>query len=59
MWKSFWNIQVLFSTRFAVPTTKLQKTGEILSLQIALAAARAMIINILCILLLVGVCWEL
>ena len=42
MWKIIMKYPGIFSTRFAVPTTKLRRTGEILSFQIALAAARAM-----------------
>ena len=42
MWKIILKYPGIFSTRVAAPTTKLQSTSEILSFQIALAAARAM-----------------
>ena len=43
MWKIILKYPGTFQYTFAVPTTKLRRTGEILSFQIALAAARAMI----------------
>ena len=42
MWKIILKYPGTYSTRFAAPTTKLQRTSEILSFQIALVAARAM-----------------